>query len=1123
MARKTTSKRQSPKGKGREGGVPELRKRLVLNRWAFSKLGWGLESTDKPLHMLRDKLRDVNLIGVSGGRTRFAEALLSDRSTAQEFLPELERHDRRIVSITEQLYPPAKGAFEWTWFQWLSLLFAEMYLDRYFRDREAFCAELNRFGQSFWLKFKDEIPEFELESMNKLAFQNATGSGKTHLMHANILQYLHHAGERGKPRNIVLITPSEGLAKQHVEKFPSTAFYSRLVRENEQTFFGDSSKPLVRVVDYHHFAKGEKGQRRAGKETIEPEIFGSQNLVLVDEGHRGAASKNSAGEAGQWKSIRDEMAEDGFSFEYSATFAQAIGTANKFLSDEYAKAMLFDYSYGEFYRDGYGKEYRILNIEGRKDEEKPKRGKATAKKDDPGEPAEHSYLVGAMLAFYQQIRYYEEQRLALAKFNIEKPLLVLVGASVSGKVAEAVQLSDVQEILRFLQRMLKDKSGTTDVIRKYLLDEPQVVDGSGLDVYSGTFEWLRLRLGLEHKKPEEYAKAAAAVFADMKRRVFGSNEETVTLTHVSATGEIELRVGSADEPFGVINVGESGAADIMKRCKEMGVEDAPPVKVGGREWFSTINNADSPINVLIGSRKFTEGWDSWRVSSMGLLNLGKSEGAQVIQMFGRGIRLKGEKLKDSNGTEKGYSLKRSRGAEGEQPEHWVVETLNVFGVRANYMTTFRDALKLEDLDTDTRRTWRLPVVELFRDKKVYEKLKIPVVPGGDKGFRRENRFGVQETFGELRNDVRPVRLNWFPVADGIVSKGAGASETVVAPKGVSVPTAVLEFIDWDQVYLRVHRRKPEVGYNLRLSAQELRKLMELGGEENGWYELLLPNPEFRFDRLGMWQDVVVELLMGLLRRVYGARKAKHDSARRVYVTLAEALKSDDLKHLIPEHIQLTAEAKYLKHPENKTIKLIDALSKEFTKDTWKKLQWPLDLVGMAGLERHLYQPLVIKGRKGKVTVTPTLLTDGEAKLVEDVTAECESGVLVDSEVYLLRNGSRGNGLGFSEAGNFYPDFILWLLGENGQDVVFLDPKGMGRISDESAKVNFHKGIKDIEKRLSKGGETIRLHTYILSNSQAEDEPEFMKNRNPEELAALGVYRMQADGYLKRVLKSVRGE
>ena len=57
--------------------------------------------------------------------------------------------------------------------------------------------------------------------------------------------------------------------------------------------------------------------------------------------------------------------------------------------------------------------------------------------------------------------------------------------------------------------------------------------------------------------------------------------------------------------------------------------------------FDDVKRSDSTINLLIGAKKFIEGWDCWRVSTLGMLNVGKSEGAQIIQIFGRGVRLKG--------------------------------------------------------------------------------------------------------------------------------------------------------------------------------------------------------------------------------------------------------------------------------------------------------------------------------------------------------------------------------------------------------------------------------------------------------------------------------------------------
>ena len=84
------------------------------------------------------------------------------------------------------------------------------------------------------------------------------------------------------------------------------------------------------------------------------------------------------------------------------------------------------------------------------------------------------------------------------------------------------------------------------------------------------------------------------------------------------------------------------------------------------------------------------------------------------------------------------------------------------------------------------------------------------------------------------------------------------------------------------------------------------------------------------------------------------------------------------------------------------------------------------------------------------------------------------------EVYLLRNMSKGRGVGFFEAGNFHPDFILWTLAGGRQHVAFVDPKGIRNIGLTDPKIHFHQTIKDIEQRL--GDDAVRLHSFIVSNT-----------------------------------------
>ena len=66
------------------------------------------------------------------------------------------------------------------------------------------------------------------------------------------------------------------------------------------------------------------------------------------------------------------------------------------------------------------------------------------------------------------------------------------------------------------------------------------------------------------------------------------------------------------------------------------------------------------------------------------------------------------------------------------------------------------------------------------------------------------------------------------------------------------------------------------------------------------------------------------------------------------------------------------------------------------------------------------------------------------------------------------------------AGNFHPDFILWLLADGQQHVIFVDPKGIRNLGATDPKIQFHETIKEIEQRL--GDSTVRLQSFIVSNT-----------------------------------------
>ncbi|PIP12852.1 MAG: restriction endonuclease subunit R, partial [bacterium (Candidatus Stahlbacteria) CG23_combo_of_CG06-09_8_20_14_all_34_7] len=156
----------------------------------------------------------------------------------------------------------------------------------------------------------------------------------------------------------------------------------------------------------------------------------------------------------------------------------------------------------------------------------------------------------------------------------------------------------------------------------------------------------------------------------------------------------------------------------------------------------------------IGAKKFIEGWDSWRVCSMGLINMGKGEGPQIIQLFGRGVRLKGEGLSLKRSQENKYKIKS-------------LETLNIFGLNADYINSFLETIRKEEVEYEEIK---LPIkrLEEAKWKKLYT-LK------SDKDFDFSKHFMALELNEDiLRNvkiDIRPK----IKVAHGMET-GAGSIE-----------------------------------------------------------------------------------------------------------------------------------------------------------------------------------------------------------------------------------------------------------------------------------------------------------------------------------------------------------
>ena len=162
-----------------------LERSLVLNRYLHNL--FGAERFDELRRALREQEEGP---GPDGG-SRFFH-VLSGRNGLTIDVRQLEEYDRRVMDYEAVLAKRrrAEPFRSFKYFQYLALLYTEIFLDRITAAPTAFLRSLNAFRVSK-TDFVN-IPDFAMEDLRRLAFFMATGSGKTLLLHINILQILYY-------------------------------------------------------------------------------------------------------------------------------------------------------------------------------------------------------------------------------------------------------------------------------------------------------------------------------------------------------------------------------------------------------------------------------------------------------------------------------------------------------------------------------------------------------------------------------------------------------------------------------------------------------------------------------------------------------------------------------------------------------------------------------------------------------------------------------------------------------------------------------------------------------------------------------------------------------------------
>jgi hypothetical protein len=619
-------------------------------------------------------------------------------------------------------------------------------------------------------------------------------------------------------------------------------------------------------------------------------------------------------------------------------------------------------------------------------------------------------------------------------------------------------------VVRFLHHVLENRRGwVVRTIKKLIEGKSGLLTPDGRDVFEGKLSYLR-KSGL----------SADQAYRDILDRVLhapaGGGLHLCDIR--GCAGELGLKSSGADDYFGLIYIGDTGAFKKLVEEDGAGITFDEDAITGS--LFDGIGRADTSIEILIGAKKFMEGWNSWRVSTMGLLNIGRQEGSQIIQLFGRGVRLRGKR----------FSLKRSSALDGKHPEYvGLLETLNIFAVRANYMGQFREYLEKEGVETEG--AVELPLFVLANKAFLRKGLVVPRVPEG-RDFATEAALVL-----EPDPDVQ-VHVDMSLKVQAMESRGVGiAAFEAQAGHELPIPQESLHLVDWERAYIDLLEYKERIYLtNLVIPPDAPRTIIKTTAPAR-LYRLVADETMVKpgsFGRAAQLQEAVTNILRKYVDHFYQANRERWESNHMLYKELDERDPNFSLNRQGVREGKAGGYAVRIQRSERALIEEIKQLIAN-AEALYKKETAELPRIYF---DRHLYQPLPVE-YGDKVRMTPPGLNKSEAQFVRDMKAYWvrEKGKsLAEAQVFLLRNLSRGSGIGFFEERGFYPDFVLWIVAGEEQHIVFIEPHGMlhAEAYQHDRKAQLHTRLPDLAREISarSGRGHITLDSYIVSATSYDD-------------------------------------
>lgn len=899
-------------------------------------------------------------------------------STGYDELPPIYKiQDLKRFSIDWKLYEYQIDALK------KALVFLHRYKEKkslYNDYREHLLNDVNLW-ENLSIKEKDENYDFLSEYypvenneisfkdfINRAAFWMATGSGKTLVM-IKLIELLFNLAKAGEipERNIMILAPKDDILNQiktHVHKFNTNGTLKIELRDLREFEHINSMQQSLydnnTITVFYYRADNIRSENKEKLLDYKTVLNNSQWYVILDEAHKGNSDTSSQQ---QYFSL---LSKNGLLFNFSATFTDDIDITTT----------LYNFNLKRFLENGYGKHIKVVD-----EDFGSFRNRAN---DEQFTDEEKRYIVLKSLITFAAVKKHAGILKSYDNSLYHNPLLITTANQVN---------TDKADLKIFFQQLAEIGAGNFD-LREAKIDLVEAL------LINPTYQFATNKISDGFIKTIQELKQQ-----DIYKYVFNSEAPgKIEYTQISGNNrEIAFRLKSATEDghFGLIV-----ASEVNKWEENVlsGYERSNSVLT--ESFFDDLNDPENKINLLLGSRIFTEGWDSNRPNVINFINIGVNEDAKkfVLQTTGRGVRIEPIKnqrnrlkyIKNKEAISKVLSNKEQKEIVSKNLQ-LPLESLFIFATDKDVITNVIEGLNR----TSSGDTWTN--VSGIEKTDIKEDLLIPVYKTKDDFIPPSYQIS-DSNFNDLLN---------------FIGEKASSQDKKLL---MSVPDEVCK-----NIISTVNKVRQEDNI----------KKFPRGSENDPFQELLAIHSHFhnKPERIDHYKPVTIEIkhfdkvqaknidnatLEELEKKLVDVLDQRYSSKDELF----EAFQNDEITKE-----QFEIEFKVLSNPDFKGPHSVN-INKEFIRE-------------------HYYRPILYAQRGFEDVYRHIIKIDSEIEFLSKLEEASKEGVFEQYEWWYFSKLEENVDEIFipyydsekQEYRKFYPDFIFWLKKGNQLFIKFIDPKG----------------------------------------------------------------------------------